>query len=259
MTGTADTRAIQQFRSNIESVHELLRFDELVLQLAIGQLKRVSASHDAASITNPRHRVEKVISMLERIRDNQSLQPHYQQMYNQCVVLLVSYFGSAIRQLFVDAIASAVRFGNITELLDEELKLTPRVLVERQTDVPELVGESIADRKDLSFQDMQSIARAFSRYFHFEPEKNATVNDIILGQACRHAIVHAGAVVDIRIMSQLRGALPRTLKPQLVSGDQIQFSPDEINHLSKSMLMYLRGIAEMLGPDLLPPGSPVRR
>jgi hypothetical protein len=43
-------------------------------------------------------------------------------------------------------------------------------------------------------------------------ERDKDVNNIILGQACRHVIAHRGAVVDERLVRQVKGAQPRTIK-----------------------------------------------
>ena len=49
--------------------------------------------------------------MVRDIRSNDSLRTHYQTMYNQCVVLLVSYFASAVQQVFETALPSKLKEG----------------------------------------------------------------------------------------------------------------------------------------------------
>ncbi len=53
-------------------------------------------------------------------------------------------------------------------------------------------------------------------------------NDITTSHACRHVIVHSGAIVDRRMIGMLRSAQPRTLKPDVQEGERIQFSEEEI-------------------------------
>ena len=78
--------------------------------------------------------------MLERIKQNESLCPYYEAMYNQCLVLLVSYSGSAVRELFIDAAAAAIEAGTRSDLLDAELRITPRLLRESPTDTPHILA-----------------------------------------------------------------------------------------------------------------------
>jgi hypothetical protein len=159
-------------------------------------------------------------------------------MYNQCVVLMVSYFASATRDLFIDHIADAVAAGN-AKVLEEELRLTVEEYTSLDTDPARFVGAALADKKDMSFQDMQSIERGFRRYFDFSPPKDAVTNDIILAQACRNAIVHAGGTADDRLIRQLRSAAPRGIKPVITANEQIQFSPEEIDAVQSAMMEYL--------------------
>jgi hypothetical protein len=62
-----------------------------------------------ATIDRPGLLPDALISVLRNIKRNESLKAHYQALYNQWLVLLVSYFGSAVRDLFVDAAAAAIR------------------------------------------------------------------------------------------------------------------------------------------------------
>jgi len=93
---------------------------------------------------------------------------------------------------------------------------------------------------------MQSVDRAFRRYFGVTLEKGQMINDIIVGQACRHAIVHAGAEVNRRLLAQIRAATPRTVKPSLEEGAAIEFSRSEVRAVMKEMLKYLRDMASLV-------------
>jgi len=246
MTGTADVRAIRIFRANLELVHQLMRFDDLVLEFLIGPLERLCDRQTKAGIVNSRHRADQVLKLVTGIKRNESLRTYYAAMYNQCLVLVVSYFASATRDLFVNAVMSAIDSGGRTELLDSDVRLTPREIRESAGSVTEILAEAIADSKDMSFQDMQSVDRAFKRYFGVAPEKGPMVNDIIVGQACRHAIVHSGARVTHRLMSQIRAANPRIVRLDLREDAIIEFSRGEVRAVMKSMLSYLRDTAQLL-------------
>jgi hypothetical protein len=109
-----------------------------------------------------------------------------------------------------------------------------------------LVAEAIADQGENSWQDMQSIGRAFAKYFGRAPERDAVVNDIIVAQAVRHAVVHAGAKVDRRLLSQIRKASPRSFEPALALDQPIKLTPDEVRLCGQSMLTYLRRLNDIV-------------
>ena len=46
----------------MKSAHELMKFDQFVLEIAIGQLRRLAERQNTAGITNPQHRPERVIT-----------------------------------------------------------------------------------------------------------------------------------------------------------------------------------------------------
>ena len=101
-------------------------------------------------------------------------------------------------------------------------------------------GELLASHRDISFQDMQSIGRAFRDYFNYEPPKDECVNDIIMSQARRRVIVHSGGVVDRKMIAQVRSANPRNLKPAVREGELVQFSEGEIELVAGRMSQYLK-------------------
>jgi len=71
-------------------------------------------------------------------------------------------------------------------------------------------------------------------------------NNVICGQAARHVIVHAGAVVDARMVRQVSGAKPRTLKPNIAEKQPLKFSPQEVRELGASMKVYVDAVCEEL-------------
>jgi hypothetical protein len=246
MTGKGDVPSIRTFRSNLQSVHELMRFDDMVLEFIIGPMQRIADRQTTGGIVNARHRVDQLLGMIKGIKQNESLRRHYAAMYNQCLVLLVSYFASATRSLFIEAVVASIDSGARDELLDVEVRLTPRDVREGSGPTSQILAEAIADAKEMSFQDMQSVDRAFRRYFGVAPEKGQMVNDIIVGQACRHAIVHAGAQVNRRLINQIRSAVPRTIKPLFEEGTAIEFERSDLRAVMKEMLKYLRDTASLI-------------
>ena len=223
-----------------------MRFDDLVLDVMLIPLRRLSDRLTRLNVDNLRYRPDQLIGVLENIKSNESLRPYYAAMYNQCLVLLVSYFAAAVRELYVDALAAAFDQGTVSALLETEVRITARELRESPAASSYLVAQSFADSKDVSFQDMQSIDRAFRRFFPGVPERGQMVNDIVAGQALRHAIVHSGGVVDRKVVQQLRGAVPRTIRPVVVEGESVSFQRAEVRAVAKKMLKYIRDVAEVV-------------
>ncbi len=90
---------------------------------------------------------------------------------------------------------------------------------------------------------MQAIHRAFKEYLNISIEKDNTVHNIILAQACRHVIVHSGGVASERLTRQIKGAYPRDVKDKITKDSKVQFSPDEVETISESMKKYIESLA----------------
>lgn len=160
-------------------------------------------------------------------------------------MLLVSYSGSALSDCFRSATQVAIKYGD-KRVLDEEISLEVEELLTRGDQISEVLGGLIIQKKDISFQDMKSAHRAFNKYFGIEIEKDERVNNIILGQACRHVIVHEGAKVNARILKQVSGAKPRKLKEVLKESEQLNFTVDEIEMLGSYMKGYVSDLEKKI-------------
>lgn len=112
------------------------------------------------------------------------------------------------------------------------------------------MGATLADllvaQQGISFQDMQSLRRAFKDHLGVAWARTEDTNNVILGQAARHVLVHAAGMVDEKIVRQVAVCVPRTLKPTLERGRPIEFSPDEIGVLTASMVKETRAVASGL-------------
>lgn len=71
-------------------------------------------------------------------------------------------------------------------------------------------------------------------------------NDIILGQAARHVIVHNMAIVDAKMLKQIHAAVPRSLKLDCAIGEKIAFTREEIEVLGTRMEEYVGDLAMRL-------------
>lgn len=230
---------LETFDKNIDAVLDLMGFDDVVLNVGISALQKVQKRLGDAGYDNPRFGVKSTIQSLENIRQNESLRPHYEIMNNQCLVLLVSYFSSAVTDVFEAAIADRLKHGPTEGLLKQDLKFSIAELYSIDFNLSQNIGTLFAAKKEISFQDMKSIARAFKNFLGYEPPKDETVNNIVASLACRHAIVHDAAIANGRTIHQMCDAVPRAIKCDLADQQKIQFEPSEIKLVAQSMKEYM--------------------
>lgn len=229
------------FSDNVAGVHKLMHFDRDVLDMAISGIRELSVRlKHHHQLDNPQLTAENALRSLENIRSNDSLRFRYQVIFNQAVVLLVSYFGSAVEDIFKAGVYAFLEREEDSDLLREDIKLSFREMRDANWHLREVAADLLVEKKDLSFQDMQAISRAFKTYLGIAIEKDIHVNNIILAQACRHVIVHAGGVVNDRLIRQVTSASPREIKLNLSKGEHVHFSPEEVEMVSRSMESYVK-------------------
>lgn len=238
---------VSTFERNIESVESLLNFDRKVLDMAIESIHEL---HDYLveypKITADKYNGKRTLDTLKSIRNNDSLKSKYAVINNQAIVLLVSYFGSAVADIFRRASKIAVNTHNDERVLGEELKFKLEELLNLKSSLGDSIGELLITKNNISFQDMKSIQREFKKYFGIKIDKDINVNNIILGQACRHSIAHEAAKVNARVMNQVKGAKPRNLKESISEGEVIEFTQGEIKVVSESMLNYVKNLNQQV-------------
>ena len=246
-----NSKILQTFKSNLDSVYRLSEFDQIIINVAITGLKKVIDNlKNVRGIDNPHLLPQSTLNTFENIKENNSLRPQYQEMFNQCVVLLVSYFSSSLHKLFVNSLKYFIPSLQNRQILAEEVRVTLKEVQETNFDFSKRIGEWIVRTKDISFQDMQSICRAFENYFEIEIERGKTINNIIIGQACRHIIVHNGIVADDRFINQVSKTLPRDLKQKFKIKEKIKFNTDEIHVIGDSMHEFFSNIVKNINKKL---------
>lgn len=236
---------VTSFSENARDVERLIDFDRDVVELMIVSLDALKRDVPAP-IHSFKGRIDRVIEIVRGIRDHDSLKSKYDTVCNQAVVLLVSHFASALGDLFRDAVSQTLVSEDSDGILDEELKLTFREMKDRNWDIKAAAGDLLIAKKDLTFQDMQSTVRAFDRYIGVKIEKGQRMNNIILGQAARHVIVHASARVTDRTIKQLEKVYPRSLKPTLELGATLAFAKGEVLELKSEMVAFIDALVAQL-------------
>ena len=247
-------KSVTGFEENVKFVLDLAQFDELVVTYAIRRVEIVQERCRKHNV-DPYWDVHKELEQLKNIRKNASTQSSYEHIFNQCVVLLVSYFGSAVSDICTASINEFLSRGKSTaKLTAEKLQFTVDELFTMGS-CGEHIGELLVNKKGISFQDMQSIHKAFKDYCNVDLKRDKDVNNIIVGHACRHIIVHDGATVNDKCRGQVAKANPRTLKKNLKDDEHVQFDVEELKILSKSMSSYMGTLTGKLDSVLNEGGS----
>lgn len=237
--------ALETFRRNISEVDRLVNFDKELLQIVSLQIEDL---HEKLKdrIGDERMNGGRALTIIRGIRDNETIRSKYVAIYNQAVVLLVSHLSSALGDLFRAAVLEKLQSADPGKLLEEEIKLTFGEMRERDWNLQSAAADLLIAKHDFAFQDMASTVRAFKTFIGVAPARDATMNNIIAAQACRHVIVHAGGRVSEKAVRQVSGAHPRTLRPLLNVDENIQFCAVEIEEVKVDMLRFVEELADSI-------------
>lgn len=238
-TTSTPNSIVSEFDSNLAGVLDLLSFDETLCSLVISSLEKLK---DSASQLVFQKKIENLISSFGAVHEARSLRPKFEAINNQCVVLLVSYFGSTLQELFLCYLRERLLSDAPYQMDSKEIKVTiyelRKLLKESGGLLPELVLESEA----ISFQDMRTIVEGFRKYFAIEVTRSCDMENILFAQAARHAIVHNGCVVDGKMVKQLRSANLRQIRPTIKVLEKICFTQDEVKLIAQSMKNFLKAL-----------------
>ena len=239
----------EKFDTQITNVYKITEFDSDFLSLAIDWLTELETDlKTTQNIDNENLLPTRTIKLLEKVLEQGPTRAKYQPVYNQSVVLLVSYFASVLSSIFNDTLTYYLsHIEKLPKNLEkEEFKLNLFELSELKYDLSNEIGRIISRKCDISFQDMGSISKAFKRFFNIKIEWDENVSNIIVSQACRHAIVHKGEEVDHKCIAQIKHAKNRQLKLNITENEKITFKKSEINIIGESMKKYVSSLCALL-------------
>lgn len=240
--------AIQnQLRNNLQSVIGLTKFDDALISIILSKLTGLSERLSKANIDNPKLLPDDTIRMIEQIHDHNSLQINFRIIYNQSVVLAISFLTSTLEELFKTTLENVLSDTSLLSdyLQKEEIKINIKDLTILNRSFPENLAAYLFDRKGISFQDMQSTVRTFKNFLDIEIEKDDLQRSLIFVQAARHIITHAGGRTTEKFWQQIESATPRQIK-QDFSAQEIDFVPGEIEEICSIVENFVSGIVEKL-------------
>lgn len=240
-----------RLESQLDSVNELANFDKKITDVCLDHLELLNSRFKAAPFdtTNQMYLCEGTINAIKTIRINDSLRNHYDVMHNQCIVLSVSFFTSAISDIFKYSVQKSAEQGTLPSS-KEDIKLSIEELKKYDFNLIKHIAEIILQRKDISFQDMQSIVRSFRDYLDIEINRDQKCNDIIFAQASRHSIIHANSIADGKFINQIKGAEPRNIKLKISVDETIKYTSSEIEFVKFAMLVFVQELRDQITTKL---------
>jgi hypothetical protein len=241
----------EDFEKNVNSVNELIEFDHIILDFAINNVTILEKKLKEHGLAGPMIEIaENTAKAIQNVRNNNSLRLKYKQFFNQCLVLLVSYFESSLEDVFTISVGRSVKLGIIPEVKSESVKLSIGELHKAINGTEQYLGELILSKRQYSFQDLQSTKRVFKECFGIEHSRDKVEDNIIIGQACRHAIVHCAGIVDQQLKTQIRDVKLSELQINIQEGSPIELLPNDVIVIGKSMNVFIGYLLEKIDTKL---------
>jgi len=214
----------ERFDLHLRTVEELISFDRIILDVCINHIDSLNERLKSGpfKITNPTYLAEGTLKTIKNVRNNDSLRPHYLSMFNSCLVLQVSYFTSAIDDIFKHT-CYCLNFAQDRQDLDTEV---------------------LKSKNDINFQNMLSTIKTYKKYLEIDIKKTSICNTIILAQSSRHAIVHSLGRADNKFIQQTTSATPRDIKHTFTLDEKIQFSSTELEFVKMAMQQFISDLCD---------------
>jgi Iap family predicted aminopeptidase len=124
-------------------------FDHIILDISINAVRNLNnkLKDKPHNISNSYFLIENCEKTLVAIREHDSLREKYCDMFNQCVVLLVSYFGESLSDLFETTVTENISKVIDSKLLNEEFKFRLDELIDCNFNLADRVGEVLISKK----------------------------------------------------------------------------------------------------------------
>lgn len=242
------TDIFDNFKKNTERVKELLTIDQFMQDLYIRGLESVENKIVEADFIK-RHPILKPlqnsIQNLKTIRENETASPYYEIVYNQSVVLLVSYFESTLEDLFKALLSIKISNDTLNYPTDKMIKLNLKGLCELVAH-NEKIPEVWLSQNKINFQNISSVESTFKDYFGISPCEDQYIDNIKMAVMCRHIIVHSGEIIDQSNVETAEKLIHREIKKFFLAEDKIKFEAEEIRKICESMEIYIYNIIKQI-------------
>ncbi|MFA6176187.1 MAG: hypothetical protein WC765_06385 [Phycisphaerae bacterium] len=236
------------FQKNTERVKELLRIDKLMQDIYIRALESVERRITDADFikTHPLLKpLQSGIANLKTIRKHESSSSYYEIVYNQSVVLLVSYFESTLEDLFTNILFIKISDGTLNYPTNKIIKLNLKQLCELITN-HEKIPEVWLSQNEINFQNINNVESTFKDYFGISSCEDKHIDNVKMGVICRHIIVHSGEIISPSNVESVGKTIHRDIMKNFTAGDKIRFEPEEITKICESMEIYINNIVKQI-------------
>ena len=239
---------LSNFEAQLVKISKMLELDKDVISEAIKQLAELKEGMIKADFGNHHHYPTATIDLLEGLIRSGANRNKYISLFNQSIVLSVSYFSSTISAIFCDSLWNYLNttkaFPN--KLKKKSVKFSLAELYELNFGFSNELGRMVSRKDNISFQDTKSIKEAFNDYFNVEIQRDKNVDNIIAALSLRHAIAHNSEIIDEKCYNMLEIATNREFILQPKKDSQIKINGEELDIIMNSMKIYITSLVEQL-------------
>jgi hypothetical protein len=188
------TKIVEQFNDDLGSVYALMNFDKTLLDLLLVPLLNLKNYSESAQLKKVSQMTDNIIKVMTGIKSHDSTEVCYQTIFNQGVVLLVSYFAATLEDLFEHSISLIAEKEERPIWADDLVRIKIGEILDGKIEF----GGLLIKAHNISFQDMKSTCDAFCKFSNCKIEHCEAMDNIIFAQACRHILVHdAGTIIGV--------------------------------------------------------------
>ncbi len=189
------------FDGNLLKVDQVVNLGAEVGELAVSFLKDLEDKYSLIpGFIEYKQKLKRVITEIEKIKNQPALKKKYEVIYNQAVVLVVSNFETFMDDIFREIVNNQPYLINWTE---DKAKVDLSIFKYSLPTIGDLIIQAFKDR--FNFQDLQSTLRFLEQMLEIKDILEEKEKDIIIFyQAIRHVIIHNSAKIDTAFIIQVR-------------------------------------------------------
>ena len=236
----------ENFESQLKEIDYLINFDQLILEFCLENLKSLKSriEQGPVEVNNSIFLPDDIIQSLENIQSNGSFELHYQEIHNQCLVLMVSNFILAIERVFLAALKFHYDNHSFSDVAKRKITLSLLEFEKIEEDSLHL-GKILKSKGKVTFQNIPKILETFENYLGIVIPNSSSLENISFAIETRHLIVHCQSIADEKFIKKCKQINKRTLKNQVVQRDKISFNKDELKLVRETMSSFVKDLIKM--------------
>ena len=231
----------KEFSDYAASIDKLLTFDEFVLDAALKYYKEAIAIlvRGGYSESPAVSKLRIGEQSLATIKQDKSLRPSYEAIYNQVVVIWVSVLAATLESMFKYLVRK--NYPNLPDKKrDRKISLGDLLIFEN---LKEGFADIVLNADDsISFQDIGSIQRTFKEYFDIPFDDGPHFDNVAFAIMARHAIVHNAGRIEGGFRKYSKEKLTKRTVMKDLSKAGFQFELTEAKELSLSFQNFVKSL-----------------